>query len=254
MSPAVERLVYLVAAVLFIMGLQRLQSPTTARGGNAISGVGMLIAIVATLLATEILTPMTIVAGMLVGSAVGYWMARTVKMTAMPQMVALLNGFGGVASLLVGGAEFLRSQGLAVTWSDARTALRADLRRPAGLRSSILSVTCNFEPDPELQRRFASSGEVIVTQGFIASDGEGNTVLLGRGGSDTSGAYFAAKLQAQRLEIWTDVPGMFSANPRSVPTARLLKALHYDAQAADASSVEQLFAVFDRDADAQDAA
>ena len=53
-------------------------------------------------------------------------------------------------------------------------------------------------------------------------------MLLGRGGSDTSGAYFAAKLAAVRLEIWTDVPGMFSANPRLVPTARLLRALHYD--------------------------
>jgi NAD(P) transhydrogenase subunit beta len=110
MSLAVERLIYLVAAVMFIMGLQRLQSPATARGGNAISGVGMLIAIVATLLATEIVTPVTIVAGMLVGATLGFWMARTVKMTAMPQMVALLNGFGGAASLLVGGAEFLRSE------------------------------------------------------------------------------------------------------------------------------------------------
>jgi NAD(P) transhydrogenase subunit beta len=110
MSPAVERLVYLVAAVLFIVGLQRLQSPTTARGGNAISGVGMLIAIVATLLATEVVSWTTIAAGMLVGAALGYWMARTIKMTAMPQMVALLNGFGGAASLLVGGAEFLKSE------------------------------------------------------------------------------------------------------------------------------------------------
>jgi NAD(P) transhydrogenase subunit beta len=110
MTPAVERLVYLVSAVLFIIGLQRLQSPVTARRGNAISGVGMLIAIVATLLAADILTPGVIIAGIVVGSALGYWMARTVKMTAMPQMVALLNGFGGVASLLVGGAEFLRSQ------------------------------------------------------------------------------------------------------------------------------------------------
>ncbi len=69
---------------------------------------------------------------------------------------------------------------------------------------------------------------MVITQGFIASDEDGNTVLLGRGGSDTSAAYFAAKLRAQRLEIWTDVPGMFSANPRSTPTARLLRALHYD--------------------------
>ena len=63
----------------------------------------------------------------------------------------------------------------------------------------------------------------MVTQGFIASDAEGNTVLLGRGGSDTSAAYLAAKLRARRLEIWTDVPGMFSANPRATPTARLLR-------------------------------
>ena len=68
----------------------------------------------------------------------------------------------------------------------------------------------------------------MITQGFIASNQAGETVLLGRGGSDTSGAYFAAKLRAARLEIWTDVPGMFSANPHAVPTARLLRALHYD--------------------------
>jgi NAD(P) transhydrogenase subunit beta len=110
MSPALERLVYLVCAVLFIIGLQRLQSPTTARGGNATSGVGMLIAIVTTLLAFEIVSPGVILAGAVTGSAIGWWMARSVKMTAMPQMVALLNGFGGAASLLVGGAEFLRSE------------------------------------------------------------------------------------------------------------------------------------------------
>jgi len=110
MTRPTEQLIYLVAAMLFIVGLQRLQSPATARNGNAISGVGMLIAIVATLLVTEILSPTVILAGMVVGSAVGFWMARTIQMTAMPQMVALLNGFGGAASLLVGGAEFLKSE------------------------------------------------------------------------------------------------------------------------------------------------
>jgi bifunctional diaminopimelate decarboxylase / aspartate kinase len=140
---------------------------------------------------------------------------------------ARLLAMGELMATLLG-AEFLRTQGLGVMWADARTVLRADLRRSASARSSILSATCSFEPDPEVQRRFATTGQVVITQGFIASDNEGNTVLLGRGGSDTSGAYFAAKLQAQRLEIWTDVPGMFSANPRSIPTARLLKALHYD--------------------------
>ena len=110
MSRATELLVYLVAAVLFIIGLQRLQSPATARGGNGLSGVGMLIAIVATLRVANIVSPAVIVAGLVVGSALGWWMARTVKMTSMPQMVALLNGFGGAASLLVGGAEFLKSE------------------------------------------------------------------------------------------------------------------------------------------------
>src|SRR5690606_3375787 len=65
-------------------------------------------------------------------------------------------------------------------------------------------------------------------QGFIARDRRGDTVLLGRGGSDTSAAYFAAKLRAARCETYTDVPGMFTANPREVPTARLLRRLDYD--------------------------
>ena len=140
---------------------------------------------------------------------------------------ARLLAMGELMATLLG-AEFLRAQGLEVTWVDARTVLRADLRRPASTRSGILSATCNFDPDPELQRRFWPAAPGEHHAGIHRQRREGNTVLLGRGGSDTSGAYFAAKLQAQRLEIWTDVPGMFSANPRQIPTARLLKALHYD--------------------------
>jgi diaminopimelate decarboxylase/aspartate kinase len=126
------------------------------------------------------------------------------------------------------GARYLRTQGLEVDWADARTMLKAEERRGANSKSSILSATCAFGPDGELEARIDSMAPVVITQGFIASDDDGNTVLLGRGGSDTSGAYFAAKIRAQRLEIWTDVPGMFSANPRSTPTARLLRNLHYD--------------------------
>ena len=134
------------------------------------------------------------------------------------------------------GAAFLASQGLDVQWVDARTVLKAEQRRNANVRSSYLSATCAYEPDLELQQRWSTPGTVWITQGFIASDEQGDTVLLGRGGSDTSGSYFAAKLQARRLEIWTDVPGMFSANPRSVPTARLLRALEYDEAQEIASS------------------
>jgi bifunctional diaminopimelate decarboxylase / aspartate kinase len=134
------------------------------------------------------------------------------------------------------GAAFLTAQGLDVQWVDARTVLKAEQRRNATKRASYLSATCAYEPDLELQQRWSSPGTVWISQGFIASDEAGDTVLLGRGGSDTSGAYFASKLQARRLEIWTDVPGMFSANPRSVPTARLLRALEYDEAQEIASS------------------
>ena len=134
------------------------------------------------------------------------------------------------------GAAFLTSQGLDVQWVDARTVLKAEGRRNATIRASYLSATCAYEPDRDLQHRWAQPGTVFITQGFIASDAHGDTVLLGRGGSDTSGGYFASKLQARRLEIWTDVPGMFSANPRSVPTARLLRALEYDEAQEIASS------------------
>jgi diaminopimelate decarboxylase/aspartate kinase len=126
------------------------------------------------------------------------------------------------------GAAYLASQGLDVEWVDARTVLKSEQRRNASMRASYLSATCAFEPDLELQQRWSRAGTVWISQGFIASDDNGDTVLLGRGGSDTSGSYFAAKLQARRFETWTDVPGMFSANPRSVPTARLLRALEYD--------------------------
>jgi diaminopimelate decarboxylase/aspartate kinase len=126
------------------------------------------------------------------------------------------------------GAQYLSAQGIPVSWIDARRVLRADERANASHKASLLSATCDFTPDSDLQARWRALDGVIITQGFIAANSDGATVLLGRGGSDTSAAYFAAKLSAARLEIWTDVPGLFSANPRAVPTARLLRALHYD--------------------------
>jgi bifunctional diaminopimelate decarboxylase / aspartate kinase len=126
------------------------------------------------------------------------------------------------------GAEFLNAQGIGTVWVDARQVLGADERHGATRKSSLLSATCDFAPDARLQADWHALNRVVITQGFIAANAAGETVLLGRGGSDTSSAYFAAKLSAARLEIWTDVPGLFSANPRAVPTARLLRQLHYD--------------------------
>lgn len=106
-------LAYLLSAVLFILGLTRLSSPETARTGNAIAALGMLLAVVATLMDRAIIDFTWILVGILAGSATGLVMARTVKMTAMPQMVAVFNGFGGAASGLVAASEYLAKGGSA---------------------------------------------------------------------------------------------------------------------------------------------
>jgi NAD(P) transhydrogenase subunit beta len=95
---------YIAAAILFILGLKLLGHPSTARKGNQLSAVGMLLAVVVTLLDQSILSYGWIVFGILIGSAVGTYAARTIEMTSMPEMVALFNGFGGIASLMVGWA------------------------------------------------------------------------------------------------------------------------------------------------------
>lgn len=98
---------YIVAAVLFIFGIKMLGSASTARRGNLISSLGMLLAVVVTLLKGD-LSYAWIAAGLLVGGGIGFVLAKRVQMTGMPELVALFNGFGGLASVLVGWAEFAR--------------------------------------------------------------------------------------------------------------------------------------------------
>lgn len=95
---------YVVAAALFILGLKKLGSPATARHGNMLSACAMLLAIVAALLDQGIVEYQWILIGFAVGAVIGAAAARLVEMTSMPEMVALFNGFGGMASLLVGWA------------------------------------------------------------------------------------------------------------------------------------------------------
>ncbi len=99
---------YLISSILFIFGIKNLSSPKTARKGNLYASIGMLIAIVVTLLDQHVLTYEWIVIGIVVGSAIGAVMALKVQMTGMPQMVGLLNGFGGGASLLVALSEYYK--------------------------------------------------------------------------------------------------------------------------------------------------
>jgi NAD(P) transhydrogenase subunit beta len=101
-------LFYMTAAGLFIFGLKYLNHPETARKGNLLSMGAMLMAIIVTLLHHEVVSFGMVLAGLVVGSAVGFGWARIVKMTDMPQMVAVFNGFGGLASVLVGLSEIAR--------------------------------------------------------------------------------------------------------------------------------------------------
>jgi len=110
-DPDVVGLLYLVSIVCFILALKFLSSPKHARRGNWVGGVGMVIAIATTLALDGISNWLLIVVGGLIGSVIGLVGARTVKMTAMPQMVALFNGVGGGAAALVALAEFHVSSG-----------------------------------------------------------------------------------------------------------------------------------------------
>lgn len=131
------------------------------------------------------------------------------------------------------GAAYLRTLGLDFGWMDARQWLDALPPQPNQSEwSQRLSVNCQWQAAADWKARFdAQPTRMLITQGFISRHQDGGTAILGRGGSDTSAAYFGALLGAGRVEIWTDVPGMFSANPKEVPDARLLTRLdYYEAQ------------------------
>lgn len=126
------------------------------------------------------------------------------------------------------GHAFLEKQGIQSKWYDARELLTC-IPTLGSEMMNYLSARCESEYDPALVEKFLSSGaQAIITQGFFAANPHGETVLLGRGGSDTSAALLAGKLQASSCEIWTDVPGIYTANPHQLPHARLLKQLNYD--------------------------
>jgi H+-translocating NAD(P) transhydrogenase subunit beta len=99
---------YLISSIFFILGIKKLSSPKTARRGNLYAAIGMLIAIVVTLLDKHVLTYEWIIIGIIIGSGIGTIMALKVKMTGMPQMVGMLNGFGGGASTLVALSEYYK--------------------------------------------------------------------------------------------------------------------------------------------------
>jgi NAD(P) transhydrogenase subunit beta len=119
-------LLYLAAGVLFIIGLRGLGSPRTARRGNLLAAIGMLLAIVVTvgnIIDDPAVVWWTIIAGMVVGGGIGAYLALRVQMTAMPQLVAAFNGFGGGASALVAAAEIIKTDGVFSTETAVTVAL-----------------------------------------------------------------------------------------------------------------------------------
>jgi len=111
-SEIFANLSYILASMLFIFGLKQLGSPETAQRGNIISSSGMLLAVLVTLVNNQIISYEWLAIGLILGILVGATAASLVKMTSMPELVALFNGFGGIASLLVGSAEYLGTGGL----------------------------------------------------------------------------------------------------------------------------------------------
>jgi diaminopimelate decarboxylase/aspartate kinase len=147
-----------------------------------------------------------------------------------PRVRARLLSIGELLATHVG-ARFLNSIGVRAHWVDAREWMQAldSGGRFTQPQRHYLASPCVHELDTELVELLGSEAETVwVTQGFIGRDSAGDTVLLGRGGSDTSAAYFASKSGAARCEIWTDVPGMFTADPRFVANARHLRKINFD--------------------------
>ncbi len=123
------------------------------------------------------------------------------------------------------GYAFLKNCGLNIHWQDVREWLTVSPSADTSIENHYLAARCDIQENPHLLASI--NAEVVITQGFIAQNDVGETVLLGRGGSDTSGAYIARLIAAQHYEIWTDVPGIYTANPRQIAEARFIHQLDF---------------------------
>lgn len=168
-----------------------------------------------------------------VPGSVGPWLQRLTDVIAVDDSTR--GSFAWQAEILAHGellssnlgAAYLAANGVPAIWIDSREYLQAQALQDQGDWSQWLCAQLLVEGNPEVACKLATLGDVFIAQGFIARQAEGRTVVLGRGGSDTSAACFGALLGAEAIEIWTDVPGLFSANPRQVADARLLARLDY---------------------------
>jgi diaminopimelate decarboxylase/aspartate kinase len=145
--------------------------------------------------------------------------------TPGPERKAALISLGEWMSSKLG--QLTLSTNMNVDWVDAKEALKVLDEEQSDSRRAWLSAQCESVVDTELASRWLSKAPVLITQGFVAARQDGRTAVLGRGGSDTSAALLAGRLGAKEVEIWTDVPGLFSADPARLPQALLLNELNY---------------------------
>lgn len=113
-------------------------------------------------------------------------------------------------------------------WLDARQLFVAEVEASSNVNDQYLNAVCHPRPDEQLAKDWAAEYDVVLTQGFIASNKDGETILLGREGSDTSASYLAALLEADKLEIWTDVAGMFTTDPNKLAEAKKIQQISYE--------------------------
>ncbi|HEY9625038.1 MAG TPA: NAD(P)(+) transhydrogenase (Re/Si-specific) subunit beta [Crinalium sp.] len=161
--PTGIQLSYLLASCLFILGLKELGSPATARRGNLVAAIGMLIAVVSTLLDRAVLDYNMIIVGIAIGSLIGTIMAQRVEMTAMPQMVGLLNGLGGGASTLVAMAEFWR-----LLSSPEAIALDSTITMILSILIGGITLTGSLIAFAKLQELMSGGAIVFPLQRFVS--------------------------------------------------------------------------------------
>ena len=155
----IENALYVLSSVLFILGIKRLSHPKTARSGNSIASLGMLIAIVTTLLAGGNISLELIAIGIIIGTVIGTFFAIRVEMTQMPQMVAIFNGFGGIASALIAAAEFLNPEEILSSFSLATISLSVFV--------GTLTFTGSFIAFGKLQGFISGQPIVFLGQQFL---------------------------------------------------------------------------------------
>lgn len=150
---------------------------------------------------------------------------RNFRKSPKPENKAALFALGEWMSSSLG--HLYLSKTMAVELVDAREALEIIPEENPDSSRAWMSARCESGPENGLAQNWSSKSSVLITQGFVASTAEGKAALLGRGGSDTSAALLAGRLSASEVEIWTDVPGLFSADPAREPDALLLNELNY---------------------------